>query len=124
MCSVSGPSTRPARPASAPGNHCTTEASIACDVEAVKAKRDGKRIAVTLKRGDEFAGRCAGKAAVKSNGSTAKGKFDFGDVPPLEGGPSKTVVEVKRGGLDGGDEAKATARPYLAFGEQRTITIR
>ncbi|HEX6115943.1 MAG TPA: glycerophosphodiester phosphodiesterase [Solirubrobacterales bacterium] len=111
---------RPPRPASAPGRHCTDKASIACDVEPARAKRDGGRLAVTVRRHDEFAGRCAGTVSVKAGGRRARAPFALGELPPAEGGPAKDVVRVKlskpmRRKVKRDSEAKVTAIPYLAF---------
>ena len=119
---------RPARPASAPGEHCADDVSIACDVEATKAKLKGKRLAVTLERHDEFAGRCAGAVAVKAGGKKAEGPFEFGDLPPAEGGPAKDVAKVKLSGplrdaLAERGKAKVTTTPYVAFAERHTLRV-
>ena len=50
---------------------------------------------MTLERDDEFAGQCAGAVAVKAGGKKAEAAFEFGDVPPAEGGPAKDVAKVK-----------------------------
>jgi hypothetical protein len=120
---------RPPRPAGAPGEHCSDKGSIACDVEPVRAKLRGRRLDVTVRRADEFAGRCAGSVRVKSGGGKAKGFFDFGDQPPTEGGAAKDVAKVKLSGplrrrIQEGGEAKATARPYLAFPAAAELPVR
>ena len=89
---------RPPRPASAPGEHCKRDASIACDAEPSRAKLAGRRLKVTVRRGDGFAGKCAGEVRVKRGGKKAKARFGFGDLPPAEGGPAKDVVRVKLAG--------------------------
>ena len=119
---------RPARPASAPGEHCAEKASIACEVEATKGKLKGKRLAVTLERYDEFAGRCAGKVAVKAARKRAGAPFEFGDLPPEEGGPGRDVARLKlprqlRTALAVRGKAKATSTPYGAFAERRKLRI-
>jgi glycerophosphoryl diester phosphodiesterase len=120
---------RPARPAGAPDSHCTRRSSIACEVEPVRAKLHRARLEVRLRRGDEFKGRCAGTAAVKAGGERARGPFEFGDLPPAEGGPAKDVTRVKLSGplrkaMAAGGEARVSARPYLAFGERRELRVR
>jgi hypothetical protein len=120
---------RPPRPAGAPGRHCSDKGSIACEVEPARAKRDDRRLEVTVRRGDEFAGRCAGTVKVRAGGERAKGQFDFGDVPPADGGPAKDVARVKlskgsRKSLEPGAEARVTARPYLAFATSDELRVR
>ena len=119
---------RPARPASAPGEHCAGDASIACDVAATKARLKGKRLEVTLERYDEFAGRCAGTVAVKGGGKKAGAAFEFGDVPPAEGGPVDGVAKVKlpralRERVADRGKAKVTATPYLAFATRSKLRV-
>jgi hypothetical protein len=122
---------RPDRPSSAPGRHCSERASIACAVEPVRAKRTGKRLRVRLLRHDEFSGRCAGRLKVKAVGSRARkaARFDFGDLPPSEGGPDSRVVGVKlsrklREAAVPGSKVKLTARPYVAFAERAKLRVR
>ena len=120
---------RPPRPKGAPGEHCADGASIACDVDPVRAKRDGNRLAVTVRRHDDFDARCAGTARVRAGGKRAEGEFDFGEVPPAAGGPAKDVARVKlpkalRRKLSPGRDAKVTAAPYLAFAAKAKLPLR
>jgi hypothetical protein len=94
----------------------------------VRAKREGRRLEVKLRRHDGFAGRCAGTAALKGGGDEAKARFDLGDVAPPDG-PAKEVVGVRlskplRKSLRPGDEVTVSARTYLAFAERRDLRIR
>jgi glycerophosphoryl diester phosphodiesterase len=119
---------RPPRPASAPGEHCARDASIACDAEPSRAKLAGRRLKVTVRRSDGFAGKCAGEVRVKGGGKKAKARFGFGDLPPAEGGPAKDVVRVKlarrlRDAIESAGEAKVRARPYLAFAAKRKLPV-
>jgi glycerophosphoryl diester phosphodiesterase len=79
---------RPDRPRSVPGEHCSKRASIACQVDPVRAKRNGRHVRVVLRRRDEFSGRCAGRLALSAPGSRARevAHFNFGWRPPSEGG--------------------------------------
>jgi glycerophosphoryl diester phosphodiesterase len=120
---------RPPRPADAPGRHCSDRGSIACDVEPARAKLRGGRLDVTVRRADEFAGRCAGTVRVKTGDKKAKGTFDFGDLPPAEGGAAKDVAKVKLSGplrrrIRADGEAKAKVRPYLAFPAAAELPVR
>jgi hypothetical protein len=119
---------RPARPAGAPGEHCSEKGSIACDVEPAKAKLSGKRLAVTVTRDDEFDARCAGIVKVRAAGKRAKGRFDFGDVPPSGGGPAKAVAKLRlakraRAAVAKAGSVKPKATPYLAFGAAARLDV-
>jgi glycerophosphoryl diester phosphodiesterase len=128
LCAADAP--RPPRPQGAPGKHCSRKASIACEPEAIRATRVGEALAVKLRRGDEFAGRCAGKLSVRAKGEpgAAKGRFSFGDRPPPEG-PGSRSVRLQLGpklreALDAGATAKLTIAPYAAFVERDRLRVR
>jgi glycerophosphoryl diester phosphodiesterase len=112
-------------------NHCTKRASIACEVEAVRAKREGARLRVLLRRRDEFAGRCAGELALEAPGSRARevAGFSFGDRPPSDGGPNKRLIGLElhgplRRAAEPGDEVRLTVQPYAAFVERTRLGVR
>jgi glycerophosphoryl diester phosphodiesterase len=111
-------------------HHCTKRASIACEVDPVRAEREGDRLRVVLRREDEFSGRCAGRLTMKVAGSAARrgAAFNFGDRPPSDGGPRRREVELRlSGGLSRtspGDEVRLAVEPYTAFLERSTLRVR
>lgn len=120
---------RPPRPEGAPRRRCPPRASIACDVEATKAKRVGERLRLTLRRADEFAGRCAGKASIRTAGRRAGARFDFGEEPPSEGGPRTDRAAIRlragpAGDVTPGDEVRVRVRPYTAFVSRTDLGVR
>jgi glycerophosphoryl diester phosphodiesterase len=120
---------RPSRPAGLRGGHCNSHASIACDVDAVRATRAGARLRVVLRRRDGFTGRCAGVVAVRGEGAVRKGRFGFGWKPPADGGPRKRVVRVAlprrlRPSVRPGGTVRLTVRPYTAFAEGARLRVR
>ncbi|MGI8462408.1 MAG: glycerophosphodiester phosphodiesterase [Solirubrobacterales bacterium] len=122
---------RPPRPPSAPGEHCSKRSSIACDVEPVQARRTGRSLRITLRRQDDFAGRCAGRltASAPDDRALSATKFALGELPPAEGGKAKVLAEIElsrklRRLLEPGEMAKLKARPYLAFAERAELTVR
>ena len=131
LCAEQAP--RPDRPAAFPGRHCSPKASIACDVEAVKLKRKGRRAKVVLERNDSFDSRCAGRVAVKAIGSRArrKAKFDFGWEPPGEGGeggPGEQRVTVRLGKrlakkIRKRGKARVMVHPYTAFVDKSRLEV-
>ena len=114
------------RPAGLRGGHCNKHASIACDVEPVRARRDGRRLEVLLRRRDGFTGRCAGRLALRAGG-TAIGKagFGFGWRAPADGGPRTRTVSVRVPGDAAlpGEEVRLRVRPYTAFSERFELRV-
>jgi glycerophosphoryl diester phosphodiesterase len=113
--------TRPDRGKDWPGGpHCSQHSSIACRVQVVGVDRVKRKVRVTLRRFDEFAGRCAGRVRLRFPGlrTVTKCKFDFGKLAPAEGGP-ETLTLAAPGSVasSGGGPARvrAVARPYDAF---------
>jgi hypothetical protein len=96
----------------------------------VEAARRGHRVAVKLRRGDEFAGRCAGKLVLRAGDGAghARGIFSFGDRPPPDGPASRSVSlelgPTLREALVGGATAKLTVAPYHAFAERARLRLR
>jgi glycerophosphoryl diester phosphodiesterase len=122
---------RPERPRGVRGKHCTRQASIACEVEPVRAKRTGASMRVLLRRQDEFAGRCAGRLVLEGLGSGARevAAFGFGKRPPSDGGPSKREVEIElspalRRAARPGDRVQLTLQPHTAFVERSRLRVR
>lgn len=121
---------RPPQPARSGHTHCSKRASIACELDPVRAKRKGKRVRVALRRRDEFAGRCAGRLTLKVRGSHGKtARFNFGRRPPSEGGPSKRVVRIKlsrklRRSAHRGKKVRLRTHPYGAFVERERLRLR
>jgi glycerophosphoryl diester phosphodiesterase len=112
---------RPERPADWPGRHCSGRSSIACEVRATGVRRTGSRLRVSLRRFDEFLGRCAGKLRVFAGGRrVARTDFDFGKLPPGSGGPRSLTVSARlSGGVAGGMRIVAT--PYDGFASATRI---
>jgi glycerophosphoryl diester phosphodiesterase len=100
--------------------HCTPHSSIACDVRPVEASRSGRRLRVTLRRRDEFAGRCAGRVRVSARGESVTPRFGFGDLPPSAGGADELVVRTPFAPVD---RVRLTARPYEAFPHRTTVPV-
>ena len=107
---------RPDRPKGWPGGrHCSGRSSIACKVRATGIRRAGGRLRVSLRRFDEFPGRCAGRLRVFARAErVARAEFDFGKLPPASGGPRSLTVSA---GLSGGAERglRIVATPYDGF---------
>lgn len=101
------------------GPHCSERSSIACKVKVVGVERVDRRLRVTLRRFDDFAGRCAGRARVRvvGLGQIARGRFNFGKLPPSEGGPETLTITDQASVVSVGGRARlrAVARPYDAF---------
>jgi glycerophosphoryl diester phosphodiesterase len=125
LCQLDAP--RPERPPDAPGRHCSRRASIACDVEVARASVRGDRAVVTLRRKDQFEGRCAGSLVLRADGRAA-GRFVFGAQPPPYGPRSRTVDLALgnrlRERLAEGAKAQLTARPYHAFANVAHLRLR
>lgn len=122
---------RPDRPGSFPGRHCSRRASIACEVEATRVKRKGRRARITLLRHDEFDSRCAGRVALKGIGAKARrtARFGFGWRPPADGGPARRRVTVRlsralRRAIVRHGRAQVMVRPYTAFVTRARIRMR
>jgi len=125
---------RPRRPRSFPGRHCNPRASIACAVRPRGPARSGRRgrVRVALQRRDQFAGPCAGWISLRARGGPGRalGRFDFGELPPGEGGPSRQVVRLRPSGAArqairrGGVRARVAVRPYHAFVTRARVRIR
>ncbi len=117
---------RPKRPKSFGGRHCSPRASIACEVVATAARRAGVgKAKLTLKRRDDFAGRCAGRVAVKPRKGSGRtlARFNFGDQPPSEGGPKQRVVAVELP-RQTKSRVQAASRPWGSFVERARLRLR
>jgi glycerophosphoryl diester phosphodiesterase len=120
---------RPPVPEGSPGKHCTKKSSIACDVRATKSLVLGKSAEVSLKRRDSFDSRCAGNVtlATKSGKRLTKGNFNFGWLPPSEGGLDRRSVlldltpKLKKA-VRNGKSIRAVVRPYDAFVTRTPLT--
>jgi glycerophosphoryl diester phosphodiesterase len=115
---------RPAPPDWPGARRCSPRSSIACKVRAVAISRSGPRLRLALRRLDEFHGRCAGRVRVTSRGQgqIAAPRFDFGKLPPPEGGPKTLAVRARLGRIDRSALARrsparltAVAEPYDGF---------
>jgi glycerophosphoryl diester phosphodiesterase len=106
---------RPPRPSGIPGKHCNhRRASIACDVFAQGPVRLlGDRLRFEVVREDDFPGRCAGRVELLPPGFHASAGFDFGELPPGEGGPESLRIAVP---LSADDREKLDDRPRVAVG--------
>jgi hypothetical protein len=116
LCATDSP-----RPRHARGSHCSSRASIACDVRAGRVRRSGSVLRVALRRRDDFAGRCAGTvtAGIRDAGRRA-GRFAFGDRAPSAGGPRRRTTSIRltpamREAVASGARIRLVVRPYLAF---------
>ena len=123
---------RPPRPESFPGDHCRYDrVSIACDVAPAGLGEvgPGRRVDVVLRRTDEFTGQCAGKVRLRAGGRVAKGRFDFGLVPPSEGGPAEQTVTVElakraaRRVEERPRTARVRTRAYHAYGARESMKL-
>jgi glycerophosphoryl diester phosphodiesterase len=122
---------RPDRPASYPGEHCSKRVSIACDVEPTSVVRKGRRRAkITLERRDDFDSRCAGRVALKGIGvkSRRKGRFNFTWKRPSEGGPTTREVKVRlsrklRRSIRSKRRVRVTVHPYGAFVDKSRMRV-
>jgi hypothetical protein len=120
---------RPPVTEGSPGKHCTNKSSIACDVRATKSLFLGKSAEVSLKRRDSFDSRCAGNVtlATKSGKRLTKGNFNFGWLPPSEGGLDRRSVlldltpKLKKA-VRNGKSIRAVVRPYDAFVTRTPLT--
>jgi hypothetical protein len=127
LCATDSP--RPRHPR---GAHCGhRRASIACTVRPIAARRNGRTLALRLRRTDEFAGRCAGTVRVRVPGTRrrASGRFFFGTRPPGDGGQRTDIAEIRlgpalRAAATPGVRARFAARPYMAFSRSARLKIR
>ena len=122
---------RQPRPPSFPGSHCSKRSSIACDVKAVEAALVPGAARVRLRRGDEFESRCAGRVAIKAPGNPGRSSasFNFGWLPPSQGGPAERTVKIRlpaelRGAIEQAGKAKVSARPFGAFIARGVLRVR
>lgn len=118
LCEHKAP--RPPRPKDWPGGkRCSKRYSIACKVEVIGYGRSGRKLRLILLRYDDFAGRCAGRVRVRARGlgTVARGRFDFGKLPPSQGGPEERSITMrsKRAGVGATPTLRTIARPYDAF---------
>jgi hypothetical protein len=128
LCRTGEP--RPQRPRSFPGRHCNRRASIACDVAPAELRRDGADAVVTLRRDDEFDSRCAGRVKLTGAGPGARAArgFNFGWLPPGQGGPETVEVEIPlsdaaSSALRQRGEVGVRARPYTAFPSSERLDL-
>jgi hypothetical protein len=110
------------------GPHCSERSSIACKVKTVGIARVKRQVRLTLRRFDDFAGRCAGRVRVKfpSLDAVTKGKFDFGKAPPGDGGPESLTIKAAwpiPGAGGGAVKAHTVTRPYDAFPARRKLPV-
>jgi glycerophosphoryl diester phosphodiesterase len=124
---------RPPRPAGVPGEHCNHDrVSIACDVEPTGVSRMGRRgrVRVRLARRDEFDGGCAGQLWLRAAGRPRRARFDFGRVPPSEGGNRTRVVRLKmprrvrRAVAERPPRARVETRAYQAYGHRARFRLK
>ncbi len=111
---------RPERGRGWPGGpHCSEHRSIACKVKVVGIARKQRTLRVTLRRFDEFAGRCAGRVRVRARGlgRIARGTFDFGKLAPEDGGPESLTITDRASivGIGRPPKLRAVVRPYDGF---------
>ncbi|HEX2129696.1 MAG TPA: glycerophosphodiester phosphodiesterase [Solirubrobacterales bacterium] len=105
------------------GRHCSGRSSIACRVEPVGfVIRSPRTVLIQVRRRDEFAGRCAGRIRIGRVGRPPliRGSFDFGNVPPGEGGPGLLTVRERMGRaayrkLTGGGRNVVTSQPHDGY---------
>ena len=128
LCAAGVP--RPARPPDWPGRaHCSPRNSIACETRVVGLEaRSVRAITATLRRADDFAGSCAGKVRVRRPGAgvIARGRFDFGKLPPAQGGPAELAVPLRRAGkaADGKPgRLRAVAEPFDGFAYRSRVPL-
>jgi hypothetical protein len=108
-------------PEGSPGKHCTKKSSIACSVRANGLYLGGDAT-VALRRRDSFDSRCAGTIVLETKGGKrlAKGKFNFGWMPPSEGGLDRrdsvidSTPKLKKATRNG-RAIRAVVQPYDAF---------
>ena len=110
------------------GPHCSERSSIACKVKAIGIERVKRKVRLKLRRFDDFAGRCAGRVRVRFPrlGAVTKGEFDFGKLPPSDGGPETLTIKAPWpvAGAGGGTvKAHIVTRPYDAFPARRTLPV-
>jgi glycerophosphoryl diester phosphodiesterase len=120
---------RPARPDALPGGRCSERASIACDVDPVRAVRRGNGLRVILRRRDGFNGRCAGRVTLRAAGVASARTFGFGQRPPSEGGPRRRVLRMGlspglRAATERGDVVEVRVRPFTAFLDRNRLRVR
>jgi hypothetical protein len=78
------------------GPHCSERSSIACNVKAVGIELASRSLRVTLRRFDEFSGRCAGRTLVRFHRNTLlREAFDFGKLAPEDGGPRSLALRAR-----------------------------
>ena len=121
---------RPRRPDSAAGEHCSPRASIACEVDPLRAERRGEGVRIVLRRGDQFSGRCAGQVVLRVPGSraAAHGRFSFGKRPPSDGGPRSHAVSLElspglRRTAVTGAMVRVATHPYAAFVDRTRLRL-
>ncbi|MFN8114161.1 MAG: glycerophosphodiester phosphodiesterase [Solirubrobacterales bacterium] len=112
---------RPPVPKGSPGKHCTKKSSIACSVRANGIDL-GDGATVALRRRDSFDSRCAGTVVLETKGGKrlAKGRFNFGWLPPSESGLDRrqTVIDSTpklEKAVAKGRTIRAVVQPYDAF---------
>jgi glycerophosphoryl diester phosphodiesterase len=112
---------RPPVPKGSPGKHCTKKSSIACSVRANGLYLGGDAT-VALRRRDSFDSRCAGTVVLETKGGKrlAKGRFNFGWLPPSESGLDRrqTVIDSTsklKKAIGKGRAIRAVVQPYDAF---------
>ena len=120
---------RPARAPDWPGGpHCSPRNSIACEVRVAGLEQKGAKLLATLRRSDDFAGRCAGKVRVRRRGAgvVARGRFDLGKLPPAQGGPQELVVSLRRVGKGAGAKPgrlRTIAQPFEGFAFRSRVPV-
>ncbi len=127
LCAAGVP--RPARPADWPGRaHCSPRNSIACEARVVGLElRSARAITATLRRTDDFAGSCAGKVRVRRPGAgvIARGRFDFGKLPPSQGGQRELAFTLRRAGNGGAKPGRlrTVAEPFEGFAYRSRVPL-
>jgi glycerophosphoryl diester phosphodiesterase len=122
---------RPERPRRWPGaRHCSPRNSIACDVRVLGVERTaGRRLRATLRRGDSFAGRCAGRVRLVGAGTVlARERFSFGELPPGPGPGSLALrMRLSRAGVEALEEGRRSvrtvARPWEAYPRSSRVIV-
>ena len=119
---------RPPLPKGSPGKHCTKKSSIACSVRANGLDVAGDAT-VSLRRRDSFDSRCAGTVVLETKGGKrlAKGRFNFGWLPPSESGLDRrqTVIDSTpklKQAITKGRDLRAVVQPYDAFVTRTAFT--